>query len=120
VNKPSIAAVSLETKPNDACPQASIHASVKSVPFHQSPDFTFVGLRAHFIGVGGSGMNGLALMLQRRGAIVTGSDQSDGSAITRLEQSGIPVRIGAACLPRRVACKAVSTSVHATGNLQQK
>ncbi len=104
MNKPSIAAVSLETKPTEAGHQASLHssinasvnASMKPVPFHQSPDFSFAGLRVHFIGIGGSGMNGLALMLQKRGAIVSGSDQSDGSVITRLEQAGVPVSIGAA------------------------
>jgi len=71
-------------------------SSMKQARPHQSPEFTFAGRRVHFIGVGGSGMNGLALMLERRGAIVTGSDQSDGAAITRLERAGIPVRVGAA------------------------
>ena len=56
----------------------------------------FLGVRAHFIGIGGCGMSGLALMLKDRGAIVTGSDQSDGEAITRLEVAGISVRIGPA------------------------
>ena len=71
-------------------------SSMKQASPHQSPEFTFAGRRVHFIGVGGSGMNGLALMLERRGAIVTGSDQSDGAAISRLERAGIPVRVGAA------------------------
>ena len=62
-------------------------SSMKQASPHQSPEFTFAGRRVHFIGVGGSGMNGLALMLERRGAIVTGSDQSDGAAITRLDPS---------------------------------
>ncbi len=56
----------------------------------------FKSLRAHFIGIGGCGMSGLALMLLRRGAIVTGSDQSDGDVIERLEAAGIPVRVGPA------------------------
>ena len=71
-------------------------ASVTLARAHQSPDFSFTGRRVHFVGIGGSGMNGLALMLARRGAIVTGSDQSAGEAITRLDRAGIPVRVGAA------------------------
>ena len=69
---------------------------IKNARPHQAADFSFAGRRVHFIGIGGSGMNGLALMLQRRGAIVTGSDQSDGDAIARLDRAGIPVRVGPA------------------------
>ena len=54
----------------------------------------FEGLRVHFIGIGGCGMSGLALLLKNRGAVITGSDQSDGDAIARLDQAGIPVRVG--------------------------
>ncbi|MCE2884639.1 MAG: UDP-N-acetylmuramate--L-alanine ligase [Planctomycetaceae bacterium] len=56
----------------------------------------FRGRHVHFVGIGGCGMSGLALMLQRRGAIITGSDQSDGEAIARLDHAGIPVRVGPA------------------------
>ena len=30
--------------------------------------------RAHFIGIGGAGMSGIALVLHERGFVVTGSD----------------------------------------------
>ena len=30
--------------------------------------------RAHFIGIGGAGMSGIALVLHERGYVVTGSD----------------------------------------------
>jgi UDP-N-acetylmuramate--alanine ligase len=63
-------------------------------PMHEAPDFTFRGKHVHFVGIGGSGMSGLAIMLKRRGAIVTGSDQSDGEAIDRLDEAGIAVRLG--------------------------
>ena len=56
----------------------------------------FCGKHVHFVGIGGCGMSGLALMLARRGAVVTGSDQSDGEAIGRLDRAGIPVRVGPA------------------------
>lgn len=59
-------------------------------------ELPFVGRHLHFIGIGGSGMSGLALMLKRRGAVITGSDQSNGEAIERLERAGIPVLLGGA------------------------
>jgi UDP-N-acetylmuramate--alanine ligase len=50
----------------------------------------------HFIGIGGCGMSGLALMLRSRGTVVTGSDQSHSPMIDRLDRAGIPVRVGIA------------------------
>ena len=41
-------------------------------------------------------MSGLALMLRNRGAHVTGSDQSAGEMIERLDAAGIDVRVGPA------------------------
>ncbi len=54
----------------------------------------FIGKRVHFIGVGGIGMSGLAQVLLRNRAVVTGSDQADGPLVTRLRSTGIPVQIG--------------------------
>jgi UDP-N-acetylmuramate--alanine ligase len=56
----------------------------------------FHGRQLHFVGIGGCGMSGLAMMLKSRGAFVTGSDQSDGEMITRLNECGISVRLGPA------------------------
>ncbi len=56
----------------------------------------FAGRRLHFVGIGGCGMSGLALMLSSRGAHVTGSDQAHGEMIDRLDRAGIPVRVGPA------------------------
>jgi UDP-N-acetylmuramate--alanine ligase len=50
--------------------------------------------RFHFIGAGGIGMSGLAALLVKHKAIVTGSDQTDGTVIERLRQSGADIRIG--------------------------
>ncbi len=51
------------------------------------------GQRIHFVGIGGSGMSGLARMIHQRGAIVTGTDQSDGPTIDMLTQVGIGVSL---------------------------
>jgi UDP-N-acetylmuramate--alanine ligase len=57
--------------------------------------------RLHFIGVGGAGMSGLALVCARLGATVTGSDRSDSSYMERLRRAGLEPVVGhdAANLP---------------------
>jgi len=57
--------------------------------------------RLHFIGVGGAGMSGLALVCARLGATVTGSDRGDSSYMERLRQAGLEPAVGhdAANLP---------------------
>jgi len=59
------------------------------------------GRRLHFIGIGGAGMSGLALVCARLGATVTGSDRSDSSYMERLREAGLDPVIGhdAANLP---------------------
>lgn len=52
------------------------------------------GKRFHFIGAGGIGMSGLVALLVRHKAIVTGSDQSEGAVIDRLNLSGADIKIG--------------------------
>lgn len=49
---------------------------------------------AHFIGIGGSGMSGLARMFLDRGIRVTGSDRSDSAALRDLERAGAIVHVG--------------------------
>src|SRR5947199_4864117 len=54
--------------------------------------------RLHFVGIGGAGMSGLALLAQALGARVTGSDRAESSYTDRLRQHGIEPVIGhAAC-----------------------
>jgi UDP-N-acetylmuramate--alanine ligase len=48
----------------------------------------------HFIGIGGAGMSGIALVLRKRGYEVTGSDLKPSRYVTLLENEGVPVKIG--------------------------
>ena len=54
----------------------------------------YIGKQVHLIGVGGSSMSGLALLLKERGCIVSGSDRSESENITSLKAAGIDVMIG--------------------------
>ena len=49
---------------------------------------------AHFIGIGGAGMSGIALVLHERGCKVTGSDLKSSNYVRDLEHAGITVYIG--------------------------
>ena len=49
---------------------------------------------AHFIGIGGAGMSGIALVLHERGCKVTGSDLKSSHYVRELESAGIDVRVG--------------------------
>src|SRR5918994_24470 len=49
---------------------------------------------AHFIGIGGSGMSGLARMFLERGIRVSGSDRADSAALRDLERRGATVYVG--------------------------
>ncbi len=50
--------------------------------------------RIHFVGIGGSGMSGIAEVLLTQGYRVTGSDMKEGAAVTRLRELGGEVFIG--------------------------
>ncbi len=50
--------------------------------------------RIHFVGIGGSGMSGIAEVLANQGYEVSGSDLSDGAVTQRLRALGIRVDIG--------------------------
>ncbi len=50
--------------------------------------------KIHFIGVGGSGMSGLARIMKAQKKTVTGSDQNQSHACEALKKEGIPVKIG--------------------------
>ncbi len=49
---------------------------------------------AHFIGIGGSGMSGLARMFLARGIRVSGSDRADSPGLRELEALGATVYVG--------------------------
>jgi len=57
--------------------------------------------RLHFIGIGGAGMSGLALVCRELGASVSGSDRADSSYMERLRAAGLAPAVGhdAANLP---------------------
>lgn len=49
------------------------------------------GQKVHMVGIGGSGMSSLALFLQQRGAIVSGSDRVDTTLLRKLKGRGIRI-----------------------------
>ncbi len=49
---------------------------------------------AHFIGVGGAGMSGIARVLHDRGVAVSGSDLKESRYTLALRQAGVPIAIG--------------------------
>lgn len=59
------------------------------------------GRRLHFVGIGGAGMQGWALVARELGAQVSGSDREDSPALAALRESGITAIAGhcAANLP---------------------
>jgi UDP-N-acetylmuramate--alanine ligase len=62
---------------------------------------TWSGRQLHFIGIGGAGMSGLALVCRKLGAEVSGSDRADSSYMERLRAAGLEPAVGhdAANLP---------------------
>src|SRR4249919_521451 len=54
----------------------------------------WAGRRLHFVGIGGAGMSGLALVAQALGARVTGSDAAETPYLAELREAGIKPAIG--------------------------
>ncbi len=50
--------------------------------------------RLHFVGIGGSGMNGIAQVMLNLGYEISGSDLKPNSAIQRLQEQGAVIHIG--------------------------
>ena len=50
--------------------------------------------KIHFIGIGGVGMSGIALVAHQRGLSVTGSDMKESRAVLQLRDAGIEVHVG--------------------------
>jgi UDP-N-acetylmuramate--alanine ligase len=72
------------------------------------------GRRLHFVGIGGAGMSGLALVCRRLGASVSGSDRADSTYMERLRAAGLEPVVGhdAANLPEGAEV-VVSTAIDA-------
>lgn len=67
----------------------------------------------HLVGIGGSGMSGLARILQARGYQVTGSDAHDSPTVAGLRTEGIAVAIGHA--PEQIGDAALVVRTAAAG-----
>jgi UDP-N-acetylmuramate--alanine ligase len=52
------------------------------------------GRRLHFVGIGGAGMSGLALVAARLGAEVSGCDRAESVYMNELQEAGIETAIG--------------------------
>ena len=57
-------------------------------------DAPWGGRRLHFIGIGGAGMSGLAIVALGLGASVSGSDRAESAYTERLREAGISPAIG--------------------------
>src|SRR5262245_6918822 len=55
---------------------------------------SWAGRRLHFIGIGGAGMSGLALVARALGAEVSGSDRAESATLERLRAAGAAVAVG--------------------------
>jgi len=67
----------------------------------------------HFIGIGGSGMNGIAEVLLNLGFVITGSDLNENASVKRLRSLGASVFIGHSENNVKGAdCVVVSTAVN--------
>jgi len=51
-------------------------------------------IKFHFIGAGGVGMSGLAMLLMKNKAVVAGSDQTPSAIVESLRRAGADIRIG--------------------------
>jgi UDP-N-acetylmuramate--alanine ligase len=50
--------------------------------------------RVHFVGIGGSGMNGIAHMMLDAGVRVSGSDRAESAYLDRLRERGADIHVG--------------------------
>ncbi|HEY0008246.1 MAG TPA: UDP-N-acetylmuramate--L-alanine ligase, partial [Tepidisphaeraceae bacterium] len=84
-----LATSALATSPSTALTSPVFRAL--KVPTHIRPGSKFAGMRVHFVGIGGSGMSGLAQMLLDCGAIVTGSDAKPNTQTIALARRGVKI-----------------------------
>ena len=80
---------------------------------HDASPETYAGKRVHMVGMGGAGMEALAALLLRWGAVVSGSDQAASEATDRLMRAGAKVNIGHAAdhLPDKVELVVASAAI---------
>ena len=78
---------SSQAPPPESGRQAREHGTRADDPFRDR--------RVHLLGIGGSGMSGLARIMLDRGARPSGADAHDSPVVEELRRSGIPVVVGA-------------------------
>jgi len=73
------------------------------------------GQRAHFVGIGGCGMSGLARMARQAGALCTGSDLAASAVVDALRQDGFDIALEqtAATVPAELDLMVVSAAIQA-------
>ncbi len=71
--------------PMNTIPEPTIDAELRTLAE------AFAGRRVHFIGIGGTGVSGLAHMLHGAGAIVTGTDMEATDTTRKLQEMGIRI-----------------------------
>ena len=76
--------------------------------------------RLHFVGIGGAGMSGLALVAHALGAQVTGSDRSESSYTQRLREHGIEPVIGHAAANVPDGAEVVYSTAVASDNPERR
>ena len=69
----------------------TMESVVSGLRMESRPASRFAGRRVHFIGIGGSGMSGLARMLMDAGAIVSGSEPRPNPQTYELSERGARV-----------------------------
>lgn len=74
--------------------------------------------RVHFVGVGGSGMSGIAEVMLGQGFAVTGSDLNDSDALRRLAKLGAQVHVGHAAAHLGAAEVVVASAAVAQDNAE--
>lgn len=77
---------------------------------HQHWSSPYAGKRIHLIGIGGSGMCGLAGVLLRCGAVLSGSDRQTFKVQPRLEELGATIAVGHAPINIPSDCNIVVAS----------
>lgn len=66
----------------------------------------------HFIGIGGTGMSGLAKMCLEKGINVTGSDIKNSETVQNLKNIGAEIKIGHSYIPENTNLVVYSTAVN--------
>lgn len=76
---------------------SNVTSATSTVPTAVAPSAaatSFPCSKAHFIGIGGAGMSGIALVLHQRGVSVSGSDLKQSHYVREVVEAGIEVFIG--------------------------